>query len=290
MASQGGEGEDSVDWWLRLYTHSRYLSFPSVMLHNPPGSLQLSGHPPGGGLASRFAKGRVERGEAEGHQPTHKALAMENAPCPPPSPSPGSKSAGKRKMTGAQIRLWYAKQPRVANDDSDDERPTANGMAFAVATEASLHATHQEAHGRQLRFQGTDDLENTDDIDEMFDDLYGDAMVPHPFCTGMSCTESQRATMIELMEARHELDGPEPQSGGLPRNEPPGTYGNDAADHAVGRTDAADLPEPGNAEETALLVHYRNSAVQEAIKREAVAEIRLSSEQAIGDSFEAEVK
>jgi hypothetical protein len=191
-------------------------------------------------------------------------------------------------MTDAQLRCWYAKQPRVANDDSDDERTTPNDLAMAAARQASLNAMHQVGGREQMR-DGFENNEEPDDVDDLFDNIYDEEeMVQHPFCPGMQCTERERAVMVELDEARREFHVPD----GAEHAREAGV--NDVAEDGTDTGDldgepAYDLQGIGDIDETALLVHYRNSAIQDAIEREAVAEILFSNEQTIVASFEGEV-
>jgi hypothetical protein len=216
---------------------------------------------------------------------------MENAPRPASSPSPGSKAAGKRKMTDAQIRLWYAKQPRVSNDDSDDERTTPNELAMAAARQASLNAIHHAAAREDQLQDGLENNEEPDEVDDFFDDIYDDdVMVQHPYCPGMRCTERERVVMIELEEARREFHGPPctlPQHAAEAAVEDVADDGTDTGE--LDRELVYDLAGIGDTDEPALLVHYRNSAIQDVIKREAVAEILFSNEQATAASFEGGV-
>lgn len=192
-------------------------------------------------------------------------------------------------MTHAQLQMWYAKQPRTVNDDSDDEHAAHNNVAIDAERQASLNAMQQAvARGVQLR-ESLENNEEPDDVDDLFDDIYDDeVLVQHPYCPGMRCTERDRAVMMELAEAQRELHGPgDTEQAAEAATEAAADDGTDTGEPE--RDWESDLAELGTVDETALLAHYRNSAIQNVIEREAVTEILFSNGQADVNSVEGEV-
>ena len=113
-----------------LHRHGNYVV--ALLANNVLAGLHyLMGRTDGAGVRRRCARQAA----------THMATGIPVLPTPDNGDKPSRKALGKRKMTDAQIVMWYVKHARASPLDSDDEDATHKPAALAAVASCPLEMT-----------------------------------------------------------------------------------------------------------------------------------------------------